>query len=120
MTGSHDVVEDVELLAVDGGKAGKTLAMDQAGSGARAAMVERDMIGGTCINVACIPTKALVAGARAHRALERGRELGLVVGEVKADVDLLRAHKSDVVDGMVALNHKQFLDSGMDLVILAR
>ncbi|GGR77247.1 pyridine nucleotide-disulfide oxidoreductase [Streptomyces humidus] len=111
------VTEDVDLLVVGGGKAGKTLAMDRARGGARVAMAERGMIGGSCINVACIPTKALVASARARRALDRGRELGLVVGDVRTDVDLLRAHRSDVVDAMVALNHKQFLDSGMDLVI---
>ncbi|MES9536649.1 FAD-dependent oxidoreductase [Actinomadura sp. NPDC000600] len=109
--------EDFDLLVVGGGKAGKTLAMDRARGGARVAMVEQGMIGGTCINVACIPTKALVASARARRTLDRGRELGLIVDGAEADADLLRAHKSDVVDGMVALNHKQFLDSGMDLVI---
>ncbi len=58
-------VEDVDLLVVGDGKAGKSLAMDRAKAGWSVAMVERDKIGGTCINVACIPTKALVASARA-------------------------------------------------------
>ncbi|MFR9794781.1 dihydrolipoyl dehydrogenase family protein [Streptomyces sp. MS06] len=112
--------EDVDLLVVGGGKAGKTLAMDQARGGRRVAMVERGMIGGTCINVACIPTKTLVASARARRTLGRARDLGLVVGDAGGagvDAGLLRDRRSEVVDGMVALNHKQFLDSGMDLVI---
>ena len=50
-------VEEFDLLVVGGGKAGKSLAMDLAAAGQRVAMVERGMIGGTCINVACIPTK---------------------------------------------------------------
>ncbi|MER6082994.1 FAD-dependent oxidoreductase [Streptomyces sp. NPDC001833] len=112
-----DPVEEYDLLVVGGGKAGKTLAMDWARAGKRVAMVERGMIGGTCINVACIPTKALVASARAVRTLARARELGLVAGAPKVDVELLRTHKTGVVDGMVAGNHKQFLDSGMDLVL---
>lgn len=57
-------VEDVDLLVIGGGKAGKSLAMDRAKAGWKVAMVERDKIGGTCINVACIPTKALVGSAR--------------------------------------------------------
>ncbi|NEB93695.1 dihydrolipoyl dehydrogenase family protein [Streptomyces bauhiniae] len=110
-------VEDFDLLVVGGGKAGKTLAMDHARGGRRVAMVERAMIGGTCINVACIPTKALVTSARAVRTLERGRSLGLVVDDVLVDVDLLRQHKTGVVDGMVAANLQQFLGSGMDFVL---
>jgi pyruvate/2-oxoglutarate dehydrogenase complex dihydrolipoamide dehydrogenase (E3) component len=110
-------IDDVDLLVVGGGKAGKTLAMDRAKAGRRVAMVERGMIGGSCINVACIPTKALVAAARALRTTRRGAEFGFRVGEPEVDVALLRAHKEDVVEGMVALNHKQFLSSGMDLVI---
>jgi len=57
-------IEDVDLLVVGGGKAGKSPAMDRATASWSVAMVERDKIGGTCINVACIPTKALVASAR--------------------------------------------------------
>ena len=49
-------VEDVDLLVIGGGKAGKSLAMDRAEAGWKVAMVERDKIGDTCINVACIPT----------------------------------------------------------------
>src|SRR5690348_13167281 len=109
-----DPVEEYDLLVVGGGKAGKTLAMDWAKAGRRVAMVERRMIGGTCINVACIPTKALVTSARAVRILERAQQLGLVAGEPKVEVELLRAHKTGVVDGMVAGNYRQFLDSGMD------
>jgi pyruvate/2-oxoglutarate dehydrogenase complex dihydrolipoamide dehydrogenase (E3) component len=112
-----DLVEEYDLLVVGGGKAGKTLAMDWAKAGKRVAMVERGMIGGTCINVACIPTKTLVTSARAVRTLERARQLGLVADAPKVDVELLRAHKSGVVEAMSAGNLKQFLDSGMDLVL---
>lgn len=110
-------VEDFDVLVVGGGKAGKTLAMDQARSGKRVVMVERGMIGGTCINVACIPTKSLVASARAIKTLARGHEFGLITGDTQIDLELLRAHKDGVVEGMVAINYRQFLDSGMDLVI---
>ncbi|SCF08883.1 Pyruvate/2-oxoglutarate dehydrogenase complex, dihydrolipoamide dehydrogenase (E3) component [Micromonospora coriariae] len=112
-----DRPEEFDLLVVGGGKAGKTLSMDLARSGRRVAMVERGMIGGSCINVACIPTKALVTSARAARQLRGAAALGLVVEGGRVDVDLLRAHKQDVVEGMVAANRQQFLDSGLHLVI---
>lgn len=74
-------IEDVDLPVVGGGKAGKSLAMDRAKTGWRVVMVERDKIGGTCINVACIPTKSLVGSARtlltARRAARcRGVDVG--------------------------------------------
>jgi hypothetical protein len=111
-------VEDVDLLVIGGGKAGKSLAMDRAKAGWKVVMVERDKIGGTCINVACIPTKALVGSARtvlmASHAKLMGVELG---GEPMVSVDALRQHKSSVVAGMVAAHKKLFADSGMDFIL---
>jgi pyruvate/2-oxoglutarate dehydrogenase complex dihydrolipoamide dehydrogenase (E3) component len=71
----HDVA-DVDLLIVGGGKARKSLAMDRAKAGWKVAIAERDKIGGTCINVACIPTKALVGSAPNDRFIRWSRCLG--------------------------------------------
>jgi heterodisulfide reductase subunit A-like polyferredoxin len=65
-------VEDVDLLVIGGGKAGKSLAMDGAKAGWKVAMVERDKIGGTCINVACIHSYQGAGRQRQNRA--RGPE----------------------------------------------
>ncbi|MGO2539612.1 MAG: FAD-dependent oxidoreductase [Specibacter sp.] len=110
--------ENFDLLVVGGGKAGKSLAMDLAAAGQRVAMVERGMIGGTCINVACIPTKTLVNSARLLAVTRRAAEFGITIPASPAiDIDLLRARKEDVVGTMVAGQRKSFLGSGMDLVI---
>jgi pyruvate/2-oxoglutarate dehydrogenase complex dihydrolipoamide dehydrogenase (E3) component len=115
---SEPNVQEVDLLVVGGGKAGKSLAMDRAKAGRSVVMVERDKIGGTCINVACIPTKALVGSARALIAARRAAELGVDVGGVPSiSLELLRRHKESVVDGMVAAHQKLFADSGMDFVL---
>lgn len=116
MTGSG--VEDVDLLVVGGGKAGKSLAMDRAEAGWSVAMVERDKIGGTCINVACIPTKTLVGTARALLAVRHAGELGISVeGPGSVTAGSLRAHKEGVVEGMVDAHRGLFADSGMDFVL---
>src|SRR3954471_22406672 len=116
--GTVQGIEDVDLLVVGGGKAGKSLALDRAKAGWTVAMVEHDKIGGTCINVACIPTKALVASARTLISARRAGELGVEVGGQPAVVlDRLRAHKQGVVGGMVVAHAQLFTGSGMDFLM---
>src|SRR3954468_14861005 len=107
-------IEDVDLLVVGGGKAGKSLALDRAKAGWTVAMVEHDKIGGTCINVACIPTKALVASARALLSARRAGALGVEIGgEPSVVLERLHAHKEGVVGGMVVAHAGLFTGSGM-------
>jgi pyruvate/2-oxoglutarate dehydrogenase complex dihydrolipoamide dehydrogenase (E3) component len=110
--------EQVDLLVVVGGKAGKSLAMDRAKAGWRVVMVERDKIGGTCINVACIPTKALVESARTLLTARSARQMGTAVnGDPGVSLELLRRHKESVVGGMVSAHEEMFVASGMDFVL---
>lgn len=110
-------VEAVDLLVVGGGKAGKSLAMDRAKRGQSVAMVERRFVGGTCINVACIPTKSLVASARRLEAARSDALFG-ILGTEGASVDLagLRAHKEGVVSAMVAAHETLFAAPGLDFI----
>jgi probable pyridine nucleotide-disulfide oxidoreductase len=96
--------EHFEVLIVGGGKAGKTLAIDLATSGRRVALVERGMIGGSCINVACIPTKAMVACARTARAVAQAHQYGIVVPGWHAELAAVVAYQRAVVARMVELN----------------
>lgn len=114
---STNVIEEVDLLVVGGGKAGKSLAMERAKAGWRVAMVERRFVGGTCINVACIPTKSLVNSAR--RLIDaRTDDVFGVVGTDRARVDLakLRAHKEGIVGAMVDAHEQMFTAPGLDFV----
>ncbi len=93
-----------EVLIVGGGKAGKTLAADLARAGRRVALVERGMIGGTCINVGCIPTKAFVKSAKVAALAARAAELGIRIDHWQTDMPAVVAHTRAVVAGMVTLN----------------
>lgn len=111
-------IEDVDLLIVGGGKAGKTLAMERARAGQSVAMVERGMIGGTCINVACIPTKTVINSGRILQDVRRAGEFGIAgVGEPRIDIELLLRRKESVVDAMVQGQFAAFTESGMDLIL---
>ncbi|HEY5224038.1 MAG TPA: FAD-dependent oxidoreductase [Microbacteriaceae bacterium] len=111
-------VEEFDLLVVGGGKAGKSLAMDMARAGRTVAMVERAMIGGTCINVACIPTKTIINSGRMLKNARRATEFGITGVEYpRMDIDLLRHRKEDVVGTMVNGQLASFTGSGMDFIL---
>ena len=114
--------EKYDLVVVGGGKAGKSLAMLRAKKGDKVFMVERDKIGGTCINVACIPTKVLVSSARrlaeVRTSAAYGVELsGADLASAGVDLEALRTRKEGVVGGMVAAHEKMFAAPGLDFVL---
>lgn len=75
-----------DVVVIGSGQAGVPLATRLAGAGRRVTLVERGALGGTCVNVGCTPTKTLIASARAAHEARRARELGVEVGEVRADM----------------------------------
>lgn len=95
-------------FAVDGGckggKGGKTLAAKMATAGRRVVMIEKGMIGGSCINVACIQTKTLVKSAKVTELARRAPELGFRVAFDGADPAGIRNRRNAVVAEMVGRN----------------
>lgn len=110
-------IKKYDAIIVGGGKAGKTLAMDLAKSGSKVAMIENGLIGGTCINVACIPTKTLVRSAELAHLMRRAQEFGIEVSPIKVDLKAIKNRKNKVVNGMRDANLKMFLASGMDFIL---
>ena len=87
-----------DAIVIGTGQAGPSLADRLTAEGLRVAVVERQLIGGTCINVGCIPTKALVASARAAHMARRGPEFGVEVGgPVEVDMAKVKARKDKIV-----------------------
>src|SRR5687767_14790796 len=106
-----------EFAVVGGGKGGKTLAAKMASAGRRVVMIEKGMIGGTCINVACIPTKTLVRSAKVAELARRAAEFGIRVTFDGVDPIGVRQRKRAVVAEMVSRNQANFDRSGMTLLI---
>ena len=94
--------KNFDAIFIGAGQSGPFLAARFAERGMNVAVIEREHLGGTCVNDGCIPTKTLVASARvAHVAREAGR-FGVQVGEVSVDMRAVKARKDTVVNQSVA------------------
>ena len=99
---------DAQLVVLGAGPGGYTAAFRAADLGLKTVLVERhERLGGVCLNVGCIPSKALLHAARVTAEAEEMRERGITFGAPKADVDRLREWKDSVVtkltDGLSGL-----------------
>lgn len=87
-----------DAIVIGAGQAGPALTARMAKEGWKIAVIERHLFGGTCVNVGCTPTKALVASARAIHMARRGEEFGFTVGgDVRADFKRIMQRKNDIV-----------------------
>ena len=87
-----------DAIVIGTGQAGPSLAARLAQSGRKTAVLERLRFGGTCVNVGCIPTKSLVASARAIHMARRGDEFGFTTGgAVQVNMPRVKARKDDIV-----------------------
>ena len=81
---------DARVLVLGGGPAGDVAALRAAQLGASAILVERDLLGGTCVNRGCIPTKALLASSELVSRLREASDWGIALGEVGIDGPVMR------------------------------
>ena len=90
-------IQSFDAIVIGAGQAGPALAARCSKEGLRTAMIERHHFGGTCVNVGCVPTKTLVASARAIRQAQRGAEFGFDIGKLDVDMGRVRARKDGIV-----------------------
>lgn len=86
-----------DAILVGTGQAAPALAVRLATAGMKVAVAERERFGGTCVNTGCIPTKTLVASARAIHIARRGAEFGFSAGPPVVDMKRVKARKDEVV-----------------------
>ena len=91
------MAEAFDAIVVGAGQAGPALCARLDKEGLRTVLVERKLLGGTCVNVGCIPTKTLVGSARAIRMARRGGDYGFSIEGMKVDMRAVKARKDAVV-----------------------
>jgi dihydrolipoamide dehydrogenase len=89
-----------DLLVIGAGAAGNTAATSAAQQGARVALVERDKIGGTCLNFGCDPTKTMIHTARLLHHAQHSQRFGLRVASATYDWAAVMNHVRDVINGI--------------------
>ena len=95
--------QEFDAIVIGAGQSGPPLAARFAQTGQRVALIEREHLGGTCVNDGCIPTKTLVASARAAHVARHAAEFGVQVdGAVRVDMRAVKARKDAVVNESVA------------------
>ena len=81
-----------DAIVIGTGQAGPPLAVRLGKAGRKTAIIERKLIGGTCVNNGCIPTKTLIASARAAHVARRGADFGVVIdGAIRVDMPHVKA-----------------------------
>ena len=90
--------EKFDAIVIGSGQAGTPLSRALAEAGMRTALVEREHVGGTCVNEGCTPTKTMVASARVAYLSRRGVDYGVQTGPIQVDMKRVRERKREIVN----------------------
>ena len=92
------MTEKYDAIVIGTGQSGPSLAVRLAHAGKKTAIIERKLFGGTCVNVGCVPTKTLIASARAAYIARSGADFGVMIdGKIRVDMARVKARKDAVV-----------------------
>lgn len=106
-----------DLIAIGGGSGGLSAAERAARYGARCAVIEKGPLGGTCVNVGCVPKKVMWFGASIAHTLEDAAHYGFQVGETAFDWKSLKKKRDDYVHGINDWYHTYLADSNIDEIV---
>jgi pyruvate/2-oxoglutarate dehydrogenase complex dihydrolipoamide dehydrogenase (E3) component len=109
-------IERYEILVIGSGESGKWMTWTMAQAGHRTAVVERKYVGGSCPNIACLPSKNLIRSAKANWFAKHGAEYGILSGPVSTDMKGVFARKRKMVEGEVQFHLDRFKTTGADLI----
>jgi len=89
--------ERYDAIVIGAGQAGPALCARLDKEGLKSALIERKLLGGTCVNNGCIPTKTLIASAHAAHLATRGADYGFGAGRIRVDMKAIKRRKDQVV-----------------------
>ena len=109
--------EHFDVLVLGSGGGGKLTAWHAGKSGRRTAVVERRWIGGSCPNIACLPSKNEIRSAEVAHLARHAAEFGVITGPVKVDMAKVRKCKREMVAAQVAAHLQNYKASGAELIM---
>jgi pyruvate/2-oxoglutarate dehydrogenase complex dihydrolipoamide dehydrogenase (E3) component len=108
--------EHYDAIVIGTSQGGRFLPIELSKAGQKVALVERDQLGGTCVNTGCTPTKTMVASARLAHQARRAAEYGVRVGPVSVDLAAVRERKRAMVAGARQNYASRLTQDGLDLI----
>jgi pyruvate/2-oxoglutarate dehydrogenase complex dihydrolipoamide dehydrogenase (E3) component len=109
--------EKYEILVLGSGEAGKWTAWTMADQGRRTAMIERKWLGGSCPNIACLPSKNVIYSARIASLARRGAEFGLEMDQLRINMAGVQQRKRKMVEAEHQFHAKRTVDAGIELIM---
>ena len=109
--------EHVEILTLGSGQGGKLLAWHMAELGRRTAVIERRWVGGSCPNVACMPSKNEIWSARVAHLVHQAAQFGTLSGSATTDMQRIRQRKREMVEREVAFHLDKYKSTGAELIM---
>ena len=109
--------EQFQVLILGSGQGGKLLGWHMARSGRRTAVVERRWIGGSCPNIACLPSKNEIWSARVAHLVHHAAHFGTMTGAVKTDMAKVSQRKRDMINREIDFHLKSYKTSGAELIM---
>ncbi|WP_433382575.1 mercuric reductase [Actinoplanes sp. CA-142083] len=110
------MTDTYDAIVIGTSQGGRFLPVELAQAGRRVALVERDQLGGVCVNTGCTPTKTMVASARLAYQARRGAEYGVRTGPVSVDLAAVRERKRAMVAGARENYAGRLAQDGIDLI----
>src|SRR5690348_18394630 len=105
-----------DAIVIGSSRGGRLLPIALAKAGRKVALIERDHVGGTCINVGCTPTKTMVASARVAYLARRGADFGVAAGDVRVDMAKVRERKRSIVEKFRANNERRLDSANVEVI----
>jgi pyruvate/2-oxoglutarate dehydrogenase complex dihydrolipoamide dehydrogenase (E3) component len=109
--------EQFDALILGSGEGGKYLAWHLGRSGRRVAVIERRLIGGSCPNTNCLPSKNEIWSAKVAHLVRHARQFGTITGPVTVDMARVRQRKREMIERSIATHLDLFKSSGADLIM---
>ena len=110
-------VEEYDLVILGGGTGGTVAAWTFAAQGQRVAVIERKYIGGSCPNIACLPSKNIIHSAKVASYFRRSREFGMVNEKFSVDMRAVRERKRKMVSGWNDVYLENYQKTGAELIL---
>jgi len=108
--------EEFDLVVLGSGEGGKYIAWTLGREAKRVAMIERRYVGGSCPNIACLPSKNVIYGAKVASHVSNSEKFGVHKSNFSVDMEEVRERKRKMVEGLVQVHLNNYNSSGTELI----